>query len=128
MSPTTLASAAVLAFGTGFASEPLLLMIRGMVEGIRPEGSRMQVPKSVELRGSVLGKADKQPKPNVSVTLKAEGSIEARSTSTNDKGEFLFANVAPGKVKLTATDPVDGKVEKELTVGDKSPPAIDLVL
>jgi hypothetical protein len=41
VSPSTVASAACLAFGTGFASEPLLLMIRGMVEGIRPEGARI---------------------------------------------------------------------------------------
>jgi hypothetical protein len=36
VTPTTLAAAAGLAFGTGFASEPLLLMIRGMVDGLRP--------------------------------------------------------------------------------------------
>lgn len=39
VSPTSLTSAATLAFGTGFASEPLLLMIRGLVEGIRPAGN-----------------------------------------------------------------------------------------
>jgi cell division septation protein DedD len=36
VSPMSLTAAATLAFGTGFASEPLLLMIRGLVEGIRP--------------------------------------------------------------------------------------------
>ena len=40
VSPSGLASAATLAFGTGFASEPLLLMIRGMVKGIRPENAK----------------------------------------------------------------------------------------
>ncbi len=44
VSPSTLASAAVLAFGTGFASEPILLMIRGMVEGIRPAATRPASP------------------------------------------------------------------------------------
>ena len=39
VSPMSLTAAATLAFGTGFASEPLLLMIRGLVEGIRPAGS-----------------------------------------------------------------------------------------
>ena len=39
VSPMSLTSAATLAFGTGFASEPLLLMIRGLVEGIRPAGN-----------------------------------------------------------------------------------------
>ncbi len=39
VSPMSLTAAATLAFGTGFASEPLLLMIRGLVEGIRPAGN-----------------------------------------------------------------------------------------
>ena len=39
VSPMSLTSAATLAFGTGFASEPLLLIIRGLVEGIRPAGN-----------------------------------------------------------------------------------------
>lgn len=42
--PSTVASATVLAFGTGFASEHLLLTVRGMIEGIRPEGSRLSKP------------------------------------------------------------------------------------
>ncbi len=49
VSPTSLTSAATLAFGTGFASEPLLLMIRGLVEGIRPAGNSakpVSAPKS----------------------------------------------------------------------------------
>ena len=41
VSPTTIAAAAGLAFATGFLSEPLLLMIRGMVEGIRPAATRL---------------------------------------------------------------------------------------
>ena len=40
VTPSGLSTAATLAFGTGFASEPLLLMIRGLVEGIKPEASR----------------------------------------------------------------------------------------
>ena len=42
VSPMSLTSAATLAFGTGFASEPLLLMIRGLVEGIRPAGNSVK--------------------------------------------------------------------------------------
>ncbi|WP_028311676.1 hypothetical protein [Derxia gummosa] len=43
VTPATLASGAVLAFGTGFFSEPILLMIRGLVEGIRPAATRTAV-------------------------------------------------------------------------------------
>lgn len=42
--PTTLASAVGLAFITGFMSEHLLLLIRGMAEGIRPALTRTQAP------------------------------------------------------------------------------------
>jgi hypothetical protein len=52
VTPTTLAAAAGLAFGTGFASEPLLLMIRGMVDGLRP---------AVTLKSTALPASDVDP-------------------------------------------------------------------
>lgn len=42
--PTTLAGAVGLAFITGFLSEHVLLMIRGMAEGIRPATTRTTQP------------------------------------------------------------------------------------
>lgn len=55
ISPMSLASAATLAFGTGFASETLLLLIRGLVNGVRPENTRFPpaAPK-INLAGKVL--------------------------------------------------------------------------
>jgi hypothetical protein len=38
VNPTTTLEAVVLGFGSGFASEPILLMIRGLVEKLSPEG------------------------------------------------------------------------------------------
>lgn len=64
VSPTTIAAAAGLAFGTGFASEPLLLMIRGMVEGIRPAGSKPEKPTCLPVRGTVMD-ADKRDRKSV---------------------------------------------------------------
>ncbi len=53
VTPSGLTSAATLAFGTGFASEPLLLMIRGLVEGIRPDSTRPQPPVQPQLPAPV---------------------------------------------------------------------------
>ena len=47
VSPMGLPSAATLAFGTGFASEPLLLMIRGLVMGIRPQVVVTKLPPAL---------------------------------------------------------------------------------
>jgi len=55
VTPSTLGAAALLAFGTGFASEPLLMMIRGMVEGIRPEGTRVPASRLGVITGTVKG-------------------------------------------------------------------------
>src|SRR5262245_49196920 len=41
--------------------------------------------------------------PGVEVTLTNEQTNIKRSTTTNERGEFVFANVDPGSYKLTAT-------------------------
>ena len=41
--------------------------------------------------------------PGVEVTLTNEQTNIKRSTTTNERGEFVFANVDPGTYKLTAT-------------------------
>jgi hypothetical protein len=77
--PATMGAASLLAFGTGFASEPLLLMVRGMIEGIRPEGTRFSQAKE---HGSVAGtvRNESGPVPDVAAAQpKPEGlAIEVR--------------------------------------------------
>ena len=70
--PASLTSAAMLAFRTGFASEPLLLMIRGWVEGIRP-GSSVTKPAAPEASPG-LKPAPEPP---------AEGVVEPGAQKTN---------------------------------------------
>ena len=62
VSPMSLTSAATLAFGTGFASEPLLLMIRGLVEGIRPAGNPAK--PAVELKPEIKPEPLPEPLPD----------------------------------------------------------------
>jgi hypothetical protein len=127
VSPATVAAAAGLAFGTGFASEPLLLMIRGMVEGIRPEGSRIPAPMARDLKGVVLRKADRTPVTGAQVTLTLQGDPEQRVLATDAKGEFVFANVKAGKVTLTAVDADAVSATQDVTIGDR-PASVELQL
>ena len=131
VSPTTIAVAAGLAFGTGFASEPLLLMIRGMVEGIRPAGSTSTpgtstVNDMIDLNGVVLS-SDGAPISMAEVLLSRENSSERRVSTTGEKGTFFFANVEPGTVHLRSTS---GSLTAELTltVTSKAPNPIELTL
>ena len=63
VTPTGLSSAATLAFGTGFASEPLLLMIRGVVKGIRPEGARPKPSAAPEPAAAPVAEPPPPPPP-----------------------------------------------------------------
>jgi hypothetical protein len=122
VSPATLAAAAGLAFGTGFASEPLLLMIRGMVDGLRPEGARPSAPPKVELRGKVVEGDARLPSQNATLTLSIPNNDSPRTALTDAKGEFVFAGVEVGCVVRLTAEKADKRVERELTVADKLPP------
>lgn len=123
--PSSLAVAIVLAFGTGFASEYLLLMIRGMVEGIRPETQRSSGPAGVPLAGSVVRGEDKQPVPGVTVMLQPAGASEMRAVLTDAEGAFTFAAVPPGTHTLFCG--LAGSQPLEVSVGDVQPPPVQLV-
>lgn len=121
VSPTTLAAAAGLAFGTGFASEPLLLMIRGMVEGIRPEGSRALAPAKADLRGRVVEGDTRLPSPNVKITLSTPDSGTPRTALSDARGEFVFTGIEVNKVIKLVAEKDDKRAEREVTVADKLP-------
>ncbi len=79
VSPASLTSAATLAFGTGFASEPLLLMIRGLVEGIRP-GSSVTKPAVPDPQ------PDPQPDPKLEPEPKDQSGDDAANTDGKKAG------------------------------------------
>jgi hypothetical protein len=49
VNPTTTLESVVLGFGSGFASEPILLMIRGLVDKLSPEGPALAAPLTVRV-------------------------------------------------------------------------------
>jgi hypothetical protein len=116
VSPSTLASAATLAFGTGFASESLLLMIRGLVNGIRPENMRFPAtpaenranpdpvapkPDPVVLKGVVLPLANEPLPEALTLALRADGDDAVlEQLAVAPDGQFAFAPRDPGRYRL----------------------------
>jgi len=97
--PSTLATAAALAFGCGFASEPILMMIRGVITALRPESTKMQVAQKWAVSGTVVDSGGTSV-PNASVSVIAVPSLSAMSDGL---GAFALANVPQGQHILTAT-------------------------
>ena len=114
ISPSSLAAASILAFGTGFASETLLLIIRGLVNGIRPENSRFQPPVALpgavpappaptgKLAGQVLPLVDQNLPAGLVLDLRAaaDGVVLARLAVTGN-GNFSSEPLSPGRYSLT---------------------------
>ena len=114
ISPSSLAAASILAFGTGFASETLLLIIRGLVNGIRPENSRFQPPvvapgaapappaPTGKLAGQVLPLANQNLPTGLVLDLRtaADGVVLAR-LAVADNGNFSSEPLSPGRYSLT---------------------------
>ena len=116
VSPSTLAAAATLAFGTGFASESLLLMIRGLLNGIRPENMRFPptpaenlanpvpvVPKPgpVVPKGLVLPLANEPLPEALTLALRADGDAAVlEQLAVAPGGQFAFAPRDPGRYRL----------------------------
>ncbi len=120
VSPVNLSSAAVLAFGTGFASEPLLLMVRGMVEGIRPNSTRAAGPQATSgrgVRGTVLVKdaatENLGPAAGTVVTLSNADGTDQRQTTTDAKGQFAYGNLPVGDYRIQAAQ---AEKSAELTI------------
>ena len=104
VSPMTLAAAATLAFGTGFASEPLLLMIRGLVKGIRPETTRPPATAAgaVPLKGKVLPVAGQTLPAGLELVVRAEGenAVVAR-IPVGEGGAYSCDTLTPRRYALT---------------------------
>ena len=116
VSPSTLASAATLAFGTGFASESLLLMIRGLVNGIRPENMRFPPtparnpvnpdpvapkPGPAVLKGVVLPLANEPLPEALTLALRADGDDAVlEQLAVAPDGRFAFSARDPGRYRL----------------------------
>jgi len=91
--PSNRAYGVALAFASGFASETILLMIRAIVEKIKPERT---MPGDV--MGSIL---DSQQRIVSTATVKLVGSN--KSTKVDGNGHYILAGVPPGSHIIEAT-------------------------
>jgi hypothetical protein len=73
--------------------------------------------KTGTIKGLLVQGTDERPQKNVPVKLSDAKGMEVKTLDTNDKGEFKFEDVAPGKYTITAAVPRDRtKAMKEVSV------------
>ena len=100
--PNTLASASTLAFATGFFSETILYMIRGVVEGLKPEVTKVAGPVMTNLAGELVWQdpADPGDFAKVRVELQSERPVEWRNGPVDNDGKFVINGVTAGRYRL----------------------------
>lgn len=101
--PKSVTSAALIGFFAGFATESVLLLLRGMFNGLRPESSTKAVaagaPTGAQLHARVLlpggGKAVKA---KVELRRLPGDALAAQSKDSDANGDAQFAQVPAGTV------------------------------
>lgn len=128
VTPMGLTSAATLAFGTGFASEYLLLMIRGLVKGIRPESSRAKPAPDADAgaagdAAADATKAEAQAKADADAKAKADTEAQAKTKAEVEAKADAQAK-ADAEAKADADADAKAEVETPLAAaGPATPPA-----
>ncbi|HEU4374001.1 MAG TPA: carboxypeptidase-like regulatory domain-containing protein [Telluria sp.] len=94
--PSSQASAVALAFMAGFGSETILLIIRGVAEGIAPKSVQLQAGAAT---GAVRGTVTMAGQPVPKVELAISGT--ALRAVTDDRGGYWLGDVAPGQQEIS---------------------------
>ena len=106
LEPKSVASAVGVAFFSGFATESVLLLLRGMFAGLRPEPTKtaaadLTTAATTQVEVTALDGA-KAPLKNVKVEMRF-GTSPAVSQITDASGKAVFANVPAGPVQIEAS-------------------------
>ena len=120
--PNNLASASTLAFATGFFSETILYMIRGMVNGLKPELTKVAGAAMVNLSGRVAwdGEPADTGWDQIRIELRPAAGGEWRSVPVKEDGTFAVNGVIRGRYQLLAIGPtLQPGVASEIDVEDK---------
>ena len=97
--PESRTASVALGFTSGFASESILLMIRGVVDGIKPQAVTTQPVKGTA-SGVVVAQATNQPIPNVALSVIGQPSL---TTKSDDHGLFAIHGIPVGDQVIDAT-------------------------
>lgn len=97
--PESRTASVALGFTSGFASESILLMIRGVVEGIKPQSVTQQAAKGT-VSGTVVAHATKQPVPDAELAIIGQPALKTKSDSN---GLFVIHDIPVGERVIEAT-------------------------
>lgn len=107
LEPKSIASAVGLAFVSGFATESVLLLIRGMVNGLRPEPTKTSATAAagtaqlhVLVRRPDAAAVDKT---KVEVRRLPKATPAIKEGMTDAAGELEFKGLSPGSIWVVAT-------------------------
>ena len=103
LEPKSIASAVGLAFISGFSTEAVLLMIRGVVNGVRPETTKPAAATAPSLRVKVEQAGKAAPKARVELRRSENDTIVLRTAETDDLGEVEFRALEAGTLWVRAT-------------------------
>ena len=121
--PNNLASASTLAFATGFFSETILYMIRGMVKGLQPELTKVVGQAMVNLIGLLSWQDQLNPGDfaELHIQLRPQRPGEWRSVPVDKDGNFAINSVAAGHYKLVVRREgiIQPLAEQDIDVDDK---------
>lgn len=104
--PDTVASAVGLAFVSGFATESVLLLIRGVVNGLRPETTKTSAATSSSaLLHVVVKRSNGLPASQCKVALRRlqTSTASLKEEKTNADGKVDFKSLAAGALWVVAT-------------------------
>ncbi|HME21470.1 MAG TPA: hypothetical protein VKI44_09025 [Acetobacteraceae bacterium] len=130
--PSTRVAAVLVGFGSGFASEPILLMIRSLVEKLSPAGSEEAQVVSVRVSPAA---ANLKPKEAQQFTAKVIGSPnpavtwhidppDASSGTISQSGHYIAPAELPGKtVTVTAFSAADRTKSSSASITVEPAPA-----
>jgi len=129
--PNNLASASTLAFATGFFSETILYMIRGMVNGLKPELSKVAGSALVNLVGQLQWRTGTDPGDftTLRVELRSTRPIEWRNVPVEKDGKFVVNGVSAGRYQLVvAGGGIEPVPALDIDIGDKAPEPVKITV
>ena len=129
--PNNLASASTLAFATGFFSETILYMIRGMVNGLKPELTKVAGAAMVNLTGRVAWEGEPADTgwDQIRIELRPAAGGEWRSVAVKEDGAFVINGLIRGHYQVLATGPtVQPGLALEINVEDKPPAPLEIAV
>ena len=129
--PNNLASASTLAFATGFFSETILYMIRGMVNGLKPELTKVADKEMVNVTG-LLTWQDRATAGDLTlmrVEMRPTRGGEWRNVPVEKDGKFVIPSVSAGLYKVLVNGPgILSVPTQDIEVDNKPPKSLKFVL